>query len=99
MVKKNEMGDSNVGKVRVVGRLVKKIEMGDPQAGLRMKKVETGGLKVGDLVKKIQMNEPKVGKVWRSATVGREEYLKLEQDAMLAEAGEEDDFIYIIGKV
>ena len=58
-----------------------------------MKVVQTGGVKVGELVKKIQMNETKVGKVWRSVTVGQEEYLKPEQDAMLAEAGEEDGFI------
>ena len=41
-----------------------------------VKKVETCGVKVGELVKKIQMNEPKAGKVWRSVTVGQQEYLE-----------------------
>ena len=68
-------------------------EVGSPQAGNMMKKVETGGMKVGELVKKTQMNEPKVGKVGRSVRLGQEEYLKPEQDAMLAEAGEEDEFV------
>ena len=76
-----------------VGKLVRKIEISCPQAGKLMKKVETGGTKVGELVKKIQMNEPKVRKVWRSVRFGPQEHVKLEQDAMLAEAGEEDDFI------
>ena len=66
---------------------------GGPQAGKLMKKVETGGMKVGELVKKIQMNEPQVGKVWRSGSFGQEECMKPEQGAMLAEAGEEDEFI------
>ena len=52
-----------------------------------------GGMKVGELVKKIQMNEPTVGKVWRSGIFGQEECVKPEQGAMLAEAGEEDEFI------
>ena len=76
-----------------VGKLVRKIEMSGPQAGMLVKVVQTGGVKVGELVKKIHMHETKVGKVWRSVTVGQEEYLKPEQDAMLAEAGEEDGFI------
>ena len=38
------------------------------------------------------MNDPKVGNVGRSVRVGQEEYLKPEQDTMLAEAGEEDGF-------
>ena len=49
--------------------------------------------KVGELVKKFQMNEPKVGKVGRSVRVGQEECLKPEQDVMLAEVGEEYEFI------
>ena len=59
-------------------------------------------MKVGELVKKIQMNETTVGKVGRSARFGEEEYLKPEHDAMLAEAGEDNEFIKcfadIIGK-
>ena len=39
------------------------------------------------------MNEPKLGKVCRSKRFGQEEYTKSEQDAMLAEAGEEHEFI------
>ena len=39
------------------------------------------------------MNDPNVGKVWKSVRVGQEVYTKLEEDAMLAGAGEEDDFI------
>ena len=45
------------------------------------------------MAKKIQMNEPKVGKVRRSVRVGQEEYMKIEQDMMLAGVGEEDEFI------
>ena len=47
-----------------------------------MKKVETGDMKVGEMVKKIQMNEPV-----------KKNNMNLEQDAILAEAGEEDEFI------
>ena len=68
-------------------KLVKKNEMGDPKSRKLMKKVEMGGMKVEELVKKIQMHDPKVGKVWK---FGQEKYTKLEQDAMLAGAGEED---------
>ena len=64
MVKKNEVDDPKVEKVGVVGKLVKRIEMGGPQARKMMKKVETGDRKVGELVKRIQMNDSKVGKVW-----------------------------------
>ena len=39
------------------------------------------------------MNEPKVGKVGESVRFGQVEHTKLEQDAMLAEAGEEDELI------
>ena len=81
------------GNIGEVGKLVRKIEMGGPQAGSSMKKVETGVLKVEQLMKKIQMNEPKVGKVGRSVRVGQEEYTTPDQDAMLAGAGEEDKFI------
>ena len=53
-------------------------------------------------MKKIQMYDPKVGKVWRMFRFGQEEHEKPEQDAMLAGAGEEDEFIKcfddIIGK-
>ena len=50
--------------------------------------------KVGELVvKKIQTNDSKVGKVGRSARCDQEEYMKPEQDAMLAEAGDENEFI------
>ena len=66
-----------------------------PQAGRMVKKVETGGVKVGELVKKIQMSESRVGTVGRSVRCGQEEYMKHEQEAMLAEAGEEDGFIKI----
>ena len=51
-----------------------------------MKKVETGDGQVGDLVEKMQVNDPRVG----------EKYKKPEQDAMLAEAGEEHEFIKCI---
>ena len=67
--------------------------MGGPQAGKLMKKVETSGMKVGALVNRIQMNEPKAGTVRRSARFGQEEYMKPEQDAMLAKAGEENQLI------
>ena len=101
-MKKSVMGDSLVGIIGEVGKLVKKIEMGGPQAGKLMKKVETGGMKVGELVKKIQMNVSKVGKVWRSVSFCQEKCMKSEQDAVLAEACEEDEFIKcfddIIGK-
>ena len=60
------------------------------------------GMKVGELVKNNQMNESQIGKVGRSATFGQDECVKLEQDATLAEAGEEDGFIkcfdYITGE-
>ena len=55
-----------------------------------MKKVETGGMKVGEVVKKIWMNDLRVRKVWRSVRFGPKEYVKLEQDAMLPGAGEEE---------
>ena len=58
-----------------------------------MKEVETGGMKVGELVREIQMNDPRVAKVSRSVIFGPEEYVKHEQDAMLAGAGEEDELI------
>ena len=54
------MGNPKVGKIGAVGKLVRKIEMGGPQAGKMMKKVETGGVKVGHMVKKIKMNKPKI---------------------------------------
>ena len=44
-----------------------------------MNKVETGGMNVG--------------KVGRSARCDQEECMNIEQDAMLARAGEEDEFI------
>ena len=50
-------------------------------------------MKVGELVRKIQTNGSKVGKVGRSARCDQEEGMKIEQDAMLARAGEEDEFI------
>ena len=66
--------------------------MSGPQAEKLMKNIETGDMKVGELVKRIQMNETEVGKVWRSARFVQEECIKLEQDAVLAEAGEENEF-------
>ena len=39
------------------------------------------------------MNDPKVGKVGKVVRLGQETYKKPEQDAMLAGAGEEDEFI------
>ena len=92
-MKKSEMGHPKVGKIGVVGKLLRKIEMGDPKAGTLMKQVESGDMKVGQLVKKISMHDPRVGKVRKSARVGQVECTKPEQDAMLAEAGEEDKFI------
>ena len=44
-------------------------------------------------MKKIQTNEWKVGKVQRSARCDQEECMKLEPDAMLAEAGKENELI------
>ena len=85
LVKKNEIDDPNVGKVGVVGKLVRNIEMSGLHAGKIMKNVETGDGKVGELVQKVQMNDPKVGKVGRSVRVGQEEHMNLEQDAMLAD--------------
>ena len=52
-----------------------------------------GGPLAGKLMKKIQMNESKVEKVGRSARFRQQERIKLEQDAMLAEAGEENELI------
>ena len=57
----------------------------------RLKINKTGA--VGKSVKKNQMGGPNVGKVWKSLRVGQVVYTKLEEDAMLAGAGEEDDFI------
>ena len=58
LMKKSEMGDPKVGRIGVVGKLVRKIEMGGPQEG--------------KVMKKIQMNEPKVGTVGdREALVKR----------------------------
>ena len=82
-----------VEKVGVVGKYVKRIETGGPQARKIMKKVETGDRKVGELVKKIQMNDSKVAKVWKLVRFGQEKYKKPEQHAMLAGAGEEAEFI------
>ena len=102
----------SVKKVREVGQLVKKIEMGDPKVGTvgEVWKIgetyrdgwstsrtddEEGGdewcesWRIGEE----DRDEPTVGKVRRSVRVGQEEYLKPEQDAMLAEASEEDGFI------
>ena len=45
------------------------------------------------------MNAPKVGKVCRSASFGQVEYMKLERDEMLAEDGEEDEFIKCFGDI
>ena len=39
------------------------------------------------------MNDPKVVKVWTSVRFGQEKRTKVEQDTMLAGAGEEDKFI------
>ena len=105
LVKKNEMCDRKIGKMVKKNEITQKLEKWiswkirekdrDEWSTSRkeMKKVETGGVKVGELVKKIHMNEPTVGKVWRSVGVSQEEYLKPEQDAILAAAGEEDGFI------
>ena len=43
-------------------------------------------------MRKIQTNGSKVGKVGRSARCDQEECMNIEQDAMLARAGEEDEF-------
>ena len=64
-----------------------------------MKKIETSDMQVGELVKKIQMNESKVGKVGRSARFGQEECMTLEQDAMLAEAGEENESLKCVDDI
>ena len=58
-----------------------------------MKQTETGDMKVGELVKKVHVNESKGTRIVRSARFGQEECMKREQDAMLAEVGEESDFI------
>ena len=76
--------------------------MGDPKVGKlvrRLRRSRRGGMKVGELVKKIHMNEPKFGKVWKSERFGQEECMKPEQDAMLAEAGEENEFIKCIDDI
>ena len=65
---------------------MKTIGMSDKYAGILIKKVKAGHVKVEELVKKIPMTDPKVGKVWKSARFVQEEYIKLEQDAMLAGA-------------
>ena len=62
-------------------------------SGKLRKNIENGDMKVGELVKKIQTNESKVGKVGRSARRDQEECMKPEQDALLAEAGEENEFV------
>ena len=96
------MGDPKVGNFGVVGNMVRKIEMSGPQAEKLMKKIETGDMKVGAMVEKIQVNGLRIGRVRRSARVGQEDCMKPEQDAMLAEAVEESEFIKcfddIIGK-
>ena len=48
---------------------------------------------VGKLVKKSETGDMNVGKVGRSARCDQEECMKPEQDAMLAAAGEENEFI------
>ena len=68
-----------INEIEEVGELVTKIEMSAPKTGKLVKKGETGDLKVG--------------KVGRSARCHQEECMKPEQDAMLAEAGEENEFI------
>ena len=90
---------TKVEKVGEVGKLVERIEIGGPQARKMMKKVETGDEKVRELVKRIQMNDSKVGQVRKSVRVGHQEYTNLEQDAMLAGAGEEDEYIKCFGDV
>ena len=71
MVKNNVMDDLKVGKIGEVGKLVKRIEMGGPQARKLMKNVETGDGRVGELVKTIQMNDPQVEKVWKLLGFGQ----------------------------
>ena len=73
--------------------------VGGPQARKMMKKVETGDGKVRELVKRIQMNDSEVGQVRTSVRVGQQEYTNLEQDAILAGAGEEDEYIKCFGDV
>ena len=48
---------------------------------------------IGILVKKIQTNDPKVEKVWKLVRFCHEKCKKVKNDAMLAGAGEEDEFI------
>ena len=86
---KNEMDDPREEKVGVVGKLVKRIVTGGPQARKIMMKVETDDGKVGELVKKIHLNDPIVGKSGKLVRFVHEKYKKPEQDVMLAEAGEE----------
>ena len=59
-MQKIEIGAPKIGNIGDVGKLVKRIEMGD--------------MKVEELVKKIQMNNPKVGQVGESVRLGQEEY-------------------------
>ena len=92
LVKKSEIDDPKVEKIGEVGKLVKRIETGGSQARHLMKKVETIDRKVEELVKKIQMKDPKVEKVWKLVRFGQEKYKKPVHDAMLAGAGEEDEF-------
>ena len=58
---------------------MQKIEMSDPKTGKMVTKIEMGDMTIGELLKKIQTNG-------RSARCDQEECMKLEQDAMLAEA-------------
>ena len=48
------MGDSTVGTIGAVGKLVRKIDMGGPQAGKMMKKIETGGVEVGEIARRFR---------------------------------------------
>ena len=97
LVKKNEMDVPEVEKLGAVGNLMKRIETGGPQARTLMKQVETFDREVGELVKKIQINDPKVERVGKWVRFGLEK--KPEQDATLAGAGEEDEFINCFGDI
>ena len=71
-----------------VGKVVKKIDMGDAKARRLVKNVGTGNMKMGRLVKKVPVNDPKIEEVQISVRVGQEKCTKHEQNAMLAGVGQ-----------
>ena len=53
LLKMSEMGDSKVGNIGKVRKLVQKIEMGDPKTGKLVRKIEMSGPQAEKLMKKM----------------------------------------------